>query len=101
MNMATNESSIITVLRDEIEKKYREALAALDTISGYVSAVPSPQPLMVKKPAPAASGSQSKVDRVYGALDTQNPKTVAQIHAQTGLAEEAVRAVLYSKAAGK
>src|SRR4051794_18947211 len=102
--MAANEPSLIAMLRDEIERKYREALAALDTISGYVSTAPAPSNVTAvpaKTPTLFIGASHSNVDRVLGALNTHDAKTVAQIHAETGLPEEAVRAVLYAKAAAK
>lgn len=106
--MAANESPIVATLRQEIERKYKEALQALETLSGYIGeqsppAVTGSSSAVVKSVERTVSRNSnlSNVDIVYGALTTGEYKTVEQIHASTGLAEERIRAVLYAKAAKK
>lgn len=105
--MAANESPIVSSLRQEIERKYKEALQALETLSGYIGEQ-SPQAAtgsntVVKSVERTVSriSNMSNVDIVYGALTTGEYRTVEQIHASTGLAEERIRAVLYAKSAKK
>lgn len=96
--MAGSETLVAT-LRAEIERKYREALQALDTLSGYLSgaSIPSPSPPPpLQETAAHDPDAGTRVDRVMGALSTTF-KTVDDLSKELNLPEQAIRAVVYSK----
>jgi hypothetical protein len=94
----TTEHSPVAALRQQIERKYREAIQALDTLAEYLEA-PSAGSLTshAQKPVKAVSANKgTTVERVLAVIGDMH-KTVQEIHEETGLSEESVRAVLYSK----
>jgi hypothetical protein len=96
----------IASLREQIDRKHREALKALETIAGYLTEASS-DPLAIEPPATPArdarppgmhrGGRTTRVDRVLAVLNEREFKTVEQIETETKLPDHAVRAVLYSK----
>ncbi|MEX0739574.1 MAG: hypothetical protein WD071_09555 [Pseudohongiella sp.] len=96
----TTENSLVVSLRQQIERKYREAIQALETLSEYLEgnqdgpSTKSPAAVFVSAPFQVPGGTT--VEQVLAVLGDTH-KTVQQIHAETGISEESVRAVLYSK----
>jgi hypothetical protein len=98
--MATNQT--LDELRAQIERKYREALNALEIVSAYVgdttsaSAPTKPKTEYAHQEKPDAGEAATKVDRVLGSI-TSEFKSVEQIAAELNLPQIAIRAALYSK----
>lgn len=92
--MAGNDA--ISTLRMEIDRKYKEAIQALETISGYLSALPAEPGQQRQVERPIAESDKTRVSIVLAAI-AQDYKTVEQLESELGLEDHAIRAVLYSK----
>lgn len=100
--MSAGESAV-DALKAEIERKYQEALKALEVLRGYLADTPqngyeraaSAGRLAI---APKPDSDKSNVDIVMDALTLGGSyKTVEQLHDELGLPEATIRHVLYSK----
>jgi hypothetical protein len=96
-------NELIKKLREEIDRKHREAVQALETVAAYVidSQITAPaaqaiQAAAAKKTTSIPAGKVKTVDVVLGAITSQ-AKTVEQLSVELGLPESKIRAVLYSK----
>ena len=91
----TINKSLADSVREEIERKYRDALQAFETIKEYLADQRALDSLG-ERPPPKTPPSGTTVERVLGAIASEY-KTVEQLQLELGLEEGAVRGVLYSK----
>lgn len=93
--------SLVQVLREQIDRKHRDAIGALEVLRDYLeaAAIPNGATVPEKKeiPEPDVGGYGSRVDVVLASIQKEF-KTVTRIGLDTGLSEDSVRAVLYGKA---
>jgi hypothetical protein len=97
------DNSFVDELREQINKKHREALHALEIIAAYLDEPVNKATEKHRQESESQGDNESsvasgetRVDRVLQVI-VDTFKTVEDIASETKLAENAVRAVLYSK----